>query len=126
MSKNKGLGRGLDALLSGEIEESSSADQLKTMPVTALQPGKYQPRTFMDPASLESLAESIRAQGIMQPIVVRKVSQDRYEIIAGERRWRAAQLNLFLLTVCIDKRNHARARCLTHRGLFGRRLDDHT
>ena len=92
MSKNKGLGRGLDALLSGEIEESSSADQLKTMPVTALQPGKYQPRTFMDPASLESLAESIRAQGIMQPIVVRKVSQDRYEIIAGERRWRAAQL----------------------------------
>lgn len=92
MSKNKGLGRGLDALLSSEIEESSSADQLKTMPVTALQPGKYQPRTFMDPASLESLAESIRAQGIMQPIVVRKVSQDRYEIIAGERRWRAAQL----------------------------------
>ncbi len=92
MSKNKGLGRGLDALLSGEIEESSSADQLKTMPVTALQPGKYQPRTFMDTASLESLAESIRAQGIMQPIVVRKVSQDRYEIIAGERRWRAAQL----------------------------------
>lgn len=92
MSKNKGLGRGLDALLSGEIEEISSADQLKTMPVTALQPGKYQPRTFMDPASLESLAESIRAQGIMQPIVVRKVSQDRYEIIAGERRWRAAQL----------------------------------
>ncbi len=92
MSKNKGLGRGLDALLSASEAGSSSQDLLSDMPLSALQPGKYQPRTVMDSVALESLAESIKAQGIMQPIVVRKVSAEKYEIIAGERRWRAAQM----------------------------------
>ena len=88
--KLKGLGRGLDALLAGN--ESASREQQRTLPVARLQPGKYQPRTQMDKASLEELAASIRAQGLMQPILVRPVSMDRYEIIAGERRWRASQL----------------------------------
>ncbi|MCP5267594.1 MAG: ParB/RepB/Spo0J family partition protein [Zoogloeaceae bacterium] len=88
--KLKGLGRGLDALLAGD--ESSKKEVQRSLPVTALQPGKYQPRTQMDKASLEELAASIRAQGLMQPILVRPVAQDHYEIIAGERRWRAAQL----------------------------------
>jgi ParB family chromosome partitioning protein len=92
MTKAKGLGRGLDALLSGEQDSAPQADQLSSLSVNLLQPGKYQPRTFMDNAALESLAESIRAQGIMQPIVVRKVNADKYEIVAGERRWRASQL----------------------------------
>jgi ParB family chromosome partitioning protein len=88
--KMKGLGRGLDALL-GANEQASPARQ-DTLPVGALQPGKYQPRTHMDPGSLEELAASIRAQGIMQPILVRPVGDRRYEIIAGERRWRASQI----------------------------------
>ena len=88
MVKPKGLGRGLDALLA----VNHSDDQLQTLPVTAIQPGKYQPRTRMDAASLESLAESIRAQGVIQPLVVRPVGYERYELIAGERRWRACQL----------------------------------
>jgi ParB family transcriptional regulator, chromosome partitioning protein len=88
--KLKGLGRGLDALLAGD--ESAKKEQQRSLPVAALQPGKYQPRTQMDKASLDELAASIRAQGLMQPILVRPVGQDRYEIIAGERRWRAAQL----------------------------------
>ena len=88
MVKPKGLGRGLDALLA----VNHSDDQLQTLPVTAIQPGKYQPRTRMDAASLESLAESIRAQGVIQPLVVRPVGYERYELIAGERRWRASQL----------------------------------
>lgn len=93
MVKTKGLGRGLDALLAGdESGATESADALRNVPVELLQPGKYQPRSLMDQASLTSLAESIRAQGIMQPIVVRSIDQQRYEIIAGERRWRAAQL----------------------------------
>ena len=87
--KMKGLGRGLDALLAGD---ESKKEIQRSLPVTALQPGKYQPRTQMDKASLEELAASIRAQGLMQPILVRPVSMDRYEIIAGERRWRASQL----------------------------------
>ena len=87
--KMKGLGRGLDALLA--VDESKKEIQ-RSLPVTALQPGKYQPRTQMDKESLEELAASIRAQGLMQPILVRPVSMDRYEIIAGERRWRASQL----------------------------------
>ncbi|MDP3289907.1 MAG: ParB/RepB/Spo0J family partition protein [Methyloversatilis sp.] len=90
--KQKGLGRGLDALLAGNSGESGNAGELRTLAVGALQPGKYQPRTRMDPGSLEELAESIRAQGIMQPILVREVARERFEIIAGERRWRAAQL----------------------------------
>jgi ParB family chromosome partitioning protein len=87
--KMKGLGRGLDALLAGD---ESKKEVQRSLPVTALQPGKYQPRTQMDKASLEELAASIRAQGLMQPILVRPVAQDRYEIIAGERRWRASQM----------------------------------
>ncbi len=92
MVKLKGLGRGLDALLANDESASSQPDSLGTLPVENLQPGKYQPRTHMDQASLESLAGSIRAQGIMQPIVVRLVDGGKYEIIAGERRWRASQL----------------------------------
>ena len=92
MVKLKGLGRGLDALLANDESASSQPDSLGTLPVENLQPGKYQPRTHMDQASLESLADSIRAQGIMQPIVVRLVDGGKYEIIAGERRWRASQL----------------------------------
>jgi ParB family chromosome partitioning protein len=88
--KLKGLGRGLDALLAGN--DASNREQQRTLPVGAIQPGKYQPRTHMDSASLEELAASIRVQGLMQPILVRPVSEDRYEIIAGERRWRAAQM----------------------------------
>jgi ParB family chromosome partitioning protein len=87
--KMKGLGRGLDALLAGD---EAKREIQRSLPVGDLQPGKYQPRTQMDKASLEELAASIRAQGLMQPILVRPISIDRYEIIAGERRWRAAQL----------------------------------
>ena len=90
--KLKGLGRGLDALLAGNSGEAAQSGELRTLDVGLLQPGKYQPRTRMDPGSLEELAESIKAQGLMQPIIVRGVGGDRYEIIAGERRWRAAQI----------------------------------
>jgi ParB family chromosome partitioning protein len=90
--KLKGLGRGLDALLAGNTGESGNSGELRTLDVGLLQPGKYQPRTRMDPGSLEELAESIKSQGIMQPIIVRSVGGGRFEIIAGERRWRAAQL----------------------------------
>ncbi|WP_410499901.1 ParB/RepB/Spo0J family partition protein [Chitinibacter sp. S2-10] len=86
--KFKGLGRGLDALMG----DTAAGDELKTLSVTALQPGKYQPRTLMNEEALEELANSIRAQGLMQPILVREIDVDQYEIIAGERRWRAAQL----------------------------------
>lgn len=86
--KFKGLGRGLDALMG----DTSAAESLQTLPIGVLQPGKYQPRTHMDAAALEDLAASIRRQGLMQPILVRTVGDDKYEIIAGERRWRAAQL----------------------------------
>ena len=92
--KMKGLGRGLDALLAGN--EAPGREQQRTLPVGSLQPGKYQPRTRMDPESLAELAASIRAQGLMQPILVRPVGDglggERYEIVAGERRWRAAQM----------------------------------
>ena len=86
----KGLGRGLDALLSAN--NASDAQRQESLPVGSLQPGKYQPRTRMDPGSLEELAESIKAQGLIQPISVRPVGKGRYEIIAGERRWRASQI----------------------------------
>lgn len=92
MVKLKGLGRGLDALLSNDSEEIARGDALMTLNVSQLQPGKYQPRSYMDDAALQTLADSIRNQGIMQPILVRNVGVDRYEIIAGERRWRASQL----------------------------------
>jgi ParB family chromosome partitioning protein len=87
--KMKGLGRGLDALLAGNKEEVVAQSNL---PVDQLQPGKYQPRTHMDVESLNELAASIRAQGVMQPILVRPVGESRYEIIAGERRWRASRI----------------------------------
>lgn len=89
MVKPKGLGRGLDALLAGNPPEM---DSLQNLDVGLLQSGKYQPRTRMDEASLHDLAESIKAQGIMQPILVRPLMMGGYEIIAGERRWRAAQI----------------------------------
>lgn len=109
MVKKRGLGRGLDALLATAKEmpnedalrvaaeitgnETESLDgTLKKVPIEFLQRGKYQPRRDIDPTALEDLAESIRTQGVMQPIVIRPISSDRYEIIAGERRWRAAQL----------------------------------
>jgi ParB family chromosome partitioning protein len=91
--KLKGLGRGLDALLAGN--EAVGKEQQRALPVSSLQPGKYQPRTQMDPASLDELAASIRAQGLMQPILVRPLGntdEERFEIVAGERRWRAAQM----------------------------------
>lgn len=92
MAKQKGLGRGLDALLSGDEASVSASDRLTTLPVNQLQSGKYQPRSQMDEASLETLATSIKNQGVMQPILVRALAVDQYEIIAGERRWRASQL----------------------------------
>lgn len=87
---NKGLGRGLDALLSGNARESE--DVLSEMNVDQLKPGKYQPRSRMDEASLNELAASIKVQGVMQPILARMLPDGSHEIIAGERRWRAAQL----------------------------------
>ncbi|MCX7188665.1 MAG: ParB/RepB/Spo0J family partition protein, partial [Proteobacteria bacterium] len=87
---NRGLGRGLDVLLSGGIQEQG--DVLSEMRVGELKPGKYQPRSHMDEASLNELAASIKAQGVMQPILARLLPNGSHEIIAGERRWRAAQL----------------------------------
>ncbi|PXW88931.1 chromosome segregation DNA-binding protein [Nitrosomonas sp. Nm84] len=92
MVKQKGLGRGLDALLSGDDSAAIAEESLQSLEISRLQPGKYQPRTNMDQVALAELAESIKAQGVMQPILVRPINADQYEIIAGERRWRAAQL----------------------------------
>jgi ParB family chromosome partitioning protein len=89
--KHKGLGRGLDALLGGSARARGDGE-LSELSVRTLRPGKYQPRTRMDQASLAELAESIRVRGILQPVVVRPVDDGGYEILAGERRWRAAQL----------------------------------
>ncbi len=96
--KKRGLGRGLDALLGGTSiaamqEEAAQVEnrELHYLPLDLIQRGKYQPRRDMDPAALEELAQSIKAQGVMQPIVVRAIDGGRYEIIAGERRWRASQ-----------------------------------
>jgi ParB family chromosome partitioning protein len=102
-TKKRGLGRGLEALLGTGNKgaapvaetEAASGEGLRSLPIDHLQPGKYQPRTGMDPDKLTELAESIKAQGLIQPIVVREIGtgkdgQPRYEIIAGERRWRAA------------------------------------
>lgn len=90
MAKLKGLGRGLDALLSGSEERAD--DTLTELAVGLLKPGRFQPRTRMDPQSIAELADSIKAQGLIQPILVRPVENGKYEIIAGERRWRASQL----------------------------------
>lgn len=87
---NKGLGRGLDALLSGSGGETEEV--LRELKVGQLKPGKYQPRSHMDEAQLQELAASIKAQGVIQPILARALPDGNYEIIAGERRWRAAQL----------------------------------
>ena len=91
MIKPRGLGRGLDALL-GADPPAASQDSLGSLRVDQLQPGRYQPRTRMDDESLRELASSIQSQGLIQPVLVRNIGGARYEIIAGERRWRAAQL----------------------------------
>ena len=91
--KKRGLGRGLDALLSDvQHDDESLDDSLQYFPLDMIQPGKYQPRVDMSEESLNELADSIRAQGLVQPIVVRPINGGRYEIIAGERRWRASKL----------------------------------
>ncbi|MDO7596725.1 MAG: ParB/RepB/Spo0J family partition protein [Pseudomonadota bacterium] len=91
--KKRGLGRGLDALLSDvQRDDESLDDSLQYFPLDMIQPGKYQPRVDMSEESLNELADSIRAQGLVQPIVVRPINGGRYEIIAGERRWRASKL----------------------------------
>ena len=98
VAKKRGLGRGLEALLGPKAAaeapalEAVEGDILRHLPVDALAPGKYQPRKFWDQDKLAELAESIKAQGVIQPIVVRDIGGKRYEIIAGERRWRATQL----------------------------------
>ncbi|AXQ27564.1 ParB/RepB/Spo0J family partition protein [Solimonas sp. K1W22B-7] len=94
--KKRGLGRGLDALLSSGSPVTQGADgsgdELRELPLDRLAPGQHQPRRQFDDEALNSLADSIRAQGVVQPIVVRPAGADRYEIIAGERRWRAAKM----------------------------------
>ncbi|MDO9366398.1 MAG: ParB/RepB/Spo0J family partition protein [Methylotenera sp.] len=92
MAKLKGLGRGLDALLAGDMGSVGEADSLLMLKVEQLRPGKYQPRSYMDDAAMQTLAASIKTQGIMQPILVRHIDDEHYEIIAGERRWRASQI----------------------------------
>jgi len=94
-TKARGLGRGLDALLGtgnkgAKIDEPAPGDVLRSLPIDQIQAGRYQPRQVFDGDKLDELAESIRAQGVIQPILVRPAGKDRYEIIAGERRWRAA------------------------------------
>lgn len=117
--KKRGLGRGLDALLTSAKPKYSEADnvsvatdvnqnnankgELRKLPVELLQPGKYQPRKDMSEEALEELASSIRAQGVIQPIVVREITPDNYEIIAGERRWRASQLAKLDVVPCLVK-----------------------
>ncbi len=97
-AKKRGLGRGLDALIAGRnpdellSEKQQSGDALKNLPLDLIQRGRYQPRINMKTEQLQELADSIKAQGVVQPIVVRPIAEGRYEIIAGERRWRAAQL----------------------------------
>jgi len=115
-SKRRGLGRGLDALLSNpekqkndpqNIESTAQKSELQKLPIELLQPGKYQPRKDMSAEALEDLSNSIKSQGIIQPIVVRPISETAgiytYEIIAGERRWRAAQLAEIDIIPCIIK-----------------------
>jgi ParB family chromosome partitioning protein len=89
MIRAKGLGRGLDALLGADDAPRAA---LSSLPVSRIRPGKYQPRTKMDPEALADLAASIRSRGLMQPLVVRPIGDQGYELIAGERRWRAAQM----------------------------------
>lgn len=96
-TKKRGLGRGLDALLGGAMAPAAEGkagkdSDLRELPIDLMQRGKYQPRVDMHPESLQELADSISAQGVVQPIVVRPIGEGKYEIIAGERRWRASQL----------------------------------
>lgn len=114
-ARKRGLGRGLDALLATQsnatVQPESTAENgdqneqsgLVQLPIEQLQPGKYQPRKDMSPDALEELASSIKTQGIIQPIVVRSVGEDSYEIIAGERRWRASQIAQLENVPCILK-----------------------
>ena len=95
--KRRSLGRGLDALLGGKLGENQTAaaspeDAFRELPLQMIERGKYQPRRDIKPEALEELAASIRSQGVMQPVVVRPIGGDRFELIAGERRWRAAHL----------------------------------
>jgi len=95
IQKKRGLGRGLSELLGDVVTAPATTEKLQEvqkLPIEFLQRGKYQPRKDMDPEKLRELSDSIAAQGIIQPIVVRKIHDEKYEIIAGERRWRAAQL----------------------------------
>ncbi len=96
VGRKSGLGRGLDALLGSRTQSNDGSNdaksELQTLGIEQLQPGQYQPRSIMDQTKLQELADSIQSQGIVQPIVVRKLTANKYEIIAGERRWRAAQL----------------------------------
>lgn len=116
--KKRGLGRGLDALLAtsrahdtqsenstdaNDNQNLANANELKKLPIEFLSPGKYQPRKDMSPEALEELASSIRSQGVIQPIVVRPMGEDKYEIIAGERRWRASQLAGLEVIPCLVK-----------------------
>jgi ParB family chromosome partitioning protein len=117
MAKSKGLGRGLDALLAtsksysdkyneenpAQLAAASENSELQQIPIEFLSPGKYQPRKDMADKALEELASSIRVQGIIQPILVRRLSENKYEIIAGERRWRAAQLARLDVVPCLVK-----------------------
>ncbi|MCQ8848550.1 ParB family chromosome partitioning protein [Alteromonas sp. 76-1] len=112
-ARKRGLGRGLDALLATSQSTSqretdaaateATQSELSKLPIEFLVPGKYQPRKDMSPDALEDLASSIRAQGVIQPIVVRKVDDNKYEIIAGERRWRASQLAQLDEVPCLVK-----------------------
>jgi ParB family chromosome partitioning protein len=117
-TKNKrGLGKGLDALLGLPRDQSDreekSPDDLKKLPVDLLQRSPYQPRKEFDKVALEDLAASVRAQGVVQPIVVRKLESGKYEIIAGERRWRASQLaELYEVPVVIKDVTDLEAMCL--------------
>ncbi|MES2313247.1 MAG: ParB/RepB/Spo0J family partition protein [Pseudomonadota bacterium] len=94
-AKKRGLGRGLDALLGGDGDASPSViaqeGELRMLPIQQIQPGKYQPRRHWNDEALDELAASIKAQGLIQPVVVREIGKHSYELIAGERRWRAAQ-----------------------------------
>ena len=90
MVKLKGLGRGLDSLLASG--DAGGDDKLTTLDITQIRPGRYQPRRVMGEDELRELAESIRAQGLIQPVIVRELGLSDYELIAGERRWRACQL----------------------------------
>ena len=92
MPRIKGLGRGLDALLGADEPAATSGDALASLAIDALQPGRFQPRTHIGQEGLAELAESIKAQGVMQPILARPLGAGRYEIVAGERRWRAARM----------------------------------